>query len=106
MAFDFIAASSESVCNILPVDGIYLVLTLKEWFLIDAYTWMIGLGLVVMMVYFPKGSNISVMSLILGTLIHTSNILKQSNEFHFHHYHFIFILLSRMVRGREAQMCS
>ena len=69
--FDFIAASSESVCNILPVNGgVYgAKITLKEWFLIDAYTWIIGVALVVMGAYFPNNSKRLMIPIFLGSLL-------------------------------------
>ena len=46
--FDFLAGSSESVCLLIPIEGMFLTIPFKTWLLNDAYIWMISIVLLIL----------------------------------------------------------
>ena len=54
--FDLMAASSEGTCLNRPIRG-KIPFTLKQWFEVDAFTWLINIPLILLAVWLEKSKD-------------------------------------------------
>ena len=67
--FDFLAAFSPNVCVHIPIDLKIMVLSLKQWFLIDSAICFLGVIMFGMGVLIPKDSKCFIVIMCYGVLV-------------------------------------